>query len=102
MPVSNAREDSPRNRYLIEPEAFREAQAALEREALEVIGVYHSHPDHPARPSAFDQEHAWPRLSYLIVPVAQGASGEARSWVLEDDRDKFVEEPIIMEEPVAT
>jgi proteasome lid subunit RPN8/RPN11 len=102
VPVPNARDDSPRNRYLIEPEEFLRAQATLEREGLDVVGVYHSHPDHPARPSAFDEEHAWPRLSYVIVGVTRGAAADARSWVLADDRDGFVEESIIIEERVAT
>jgi proteasome lid subunit RPN8/RPN11 len=102
VPIPNARDDSPRNRYLIEPDAFRRAQAELDRDGLDVIGVYHSHPDHPARPSPFDQEHAWPRLSYLIVAVAGGAAQDARSWILEDDRGRFVEEQIIIEERVAT
>jgi proteasome lid subunit RPN8/RPN11 len=100
--IPNAREDSPQNRYLIEPEAFRRAQQALAEHGHDVIGVYHSHPDHPARPSAFDQEHAWPRLSYVIVAVAKGSAQDVRSWVLADDRDQFAEEPIITEERVAT
>ncbi len=102
VPIANAREDSPQNRYLIEPDEFRQAQRTLEQHGHEVIGVYHSHPDHPARPSAFDQEHAWPRLSYVIVAVAGGVAQDARSWVLDDDRDRFAEEPIITEERVAT
>ena len=102
VPVLNARSDSPRNRYLIEPDDFLRAQRALDRDGLEVVGVYHSHPDHPARPSAFDEEQAWPRLSYIIVSVARGAAADARSWVLADDRGGFTEEPITIEERVAT
>jgi len=102
VPVPNARSDSPRNRYLIEPVDFLRAQTALDRDGLDVVGVYHSHPDHPARPSAFDEEHAWPRLSYIIVSVARGAAGDARSWVLADDRGGFSEEPITIEERVAS
>lgn len=102
VPIPNARHDSPQNRYLIEPDAFRRAYTALQQDGLDVIGVYHSHPDHPARPSAFDQEHAWPRLSYVIVAVARGSAHDARSWVLDDDRGSFTEESIILEERVAT
>ena len=102
VPMSNARQDSPHNRYLIEPEAFLHAAGKLEREGLEVLGVYHSHPDHPARPSAFDAEHAWPRLSYVIVRVDGGRAGDTNSWVLADDRGSFGEEPIHIQERMAS
>src|SRR2546430_8129940 len=64
-----------------------------DRDGLEVIGVYHSHPDHPPAPSAFDREHAWPWLSYVIVGVGQGRAGEVKSWVLAHDRGTFDQEP---------
>src|SRR5207249_1881834 len=67
VPLVNQRTDAARNRYLIDPESFRRAQEKLDRDGLEVIGVYHSHPDHAAAPSTFDREHAWPWLSYVIV-----------------------------------
>jgi proteasome lid subunit RPN8/RPN11 len=98
IPVANARLDSPRNRYLIEPEAFRQATDELGRTGLDVLGVYHSHPDHPAQPSAFDREHAWPRLSYVIVSVAGGKSGALKHWVLDDDRAAFHEEAVTINE----
>ena len=59
-----------------------------------MVGYYHSHPDHPSRPSDFDREHAWPGLSYLIVSVQKGRAADARSWRLADDRDRFDEETI--------
>jgi proteasome lid subunit RPN8/RPN11 len=102
VPLANARHDSPENRYLIEPDVFRRAADALERGGLEVLGVYHSHPDHPARPSAFDRDHAWPRLSYVIVRVDRGGAADTNSWVLADDRASFDQEPIIIEERMAS
>src|SRR6059036_4255900 len=98
VPLANQRTDAARNRYLIDPEAFRRAQARLDRDGLEVLGVYHSHPDHPPAPSAFDREHAWPWLSYVIVGVARGHAGELKSWVLADDRGTFEEETLTTEE----
>ncbi len=94
VPVPNARADAPHHRYLIDPDAFRRAQETLDRDGFEVIGVYHSHPDHPPVPSAFDREHAWPWLSYVIVEIRAGRAGEHRSWVLADDRRTFAEETI--------
>ena len=98
VPLANQRTDSARNRYLIDPVSFRRAQERLDRDGLEVIGVYHSHPDHPPTPSAFDREHAWPWLSYLILGVARGRAGEIKSWTLSQDRAAFAEEPITIEE----
>ena len=98
VPLSNARRDTPRTRSLIAPEAFRRAEARLARDGLEVVGVYHSHPDHPPVPSAFDREHAWPWLSYVIVGVARGGAQDTRSWTLADDRRAFSEEPLIIED----
>ena len=87
-PVTNRRTDDPR-RYLISAEDLRGAARELESSGLEVIGFYHSHPDHPAVPSGFDQEHAWPWYSYLIVQVEGGRSGDIASWVLKDDRSEM-------------
>jgi proteasome lid subunit RPN8/RPN11 len=98
VPLGNQRTDSARNRYLIDPDSFRRAQQRLDRDGLEVIGVYHSHPDHAPAPSAFDREHAWPWLSYVIVGVDRGRAGTMRSWVLTDDRGGFDEETITIEE----
>src|SRR6202049_5364545 len=68
--------------------AHKEARAA----GLSVVGYYHSHPDHPAEPSEFDREHAWPGLSYLIVAVRRGQVDRARLWRWREDRERFFEE----------
>src|SRR5256886_13554517 len=98
VPLVNQRTDSARNRYLIDPESFRRAQEKLDRDGLEVIGGYHSHPDHPPAPSAFDREHAWPWLSYVIVGVGHGPAGDPKGWVLADDRGTFAEESLTIQE----
>jgi proteasome lid subunit RPN8/RPN11 len=56
---------------------------------LEVLGYYHSHPDHPARPSINDREHAWPWYSYVIISVERGIPKDLTSWVLAEDRGAF-------------
>ena len=93
-PVGNAREDSPRNRYLIEPRELLAVEGEARARGLDVIGVYHSHPDHPARPSEFDREHAFPWWSYIIVSVQQGEPKDLTSWTLREDRSMFDPEPI--------
>jgi len=90
----NRREDSPRNRFAVTPEDVLDAEKAARGHGLDVIGWYHSHPDHPARPSQFDREHAWPWYSYVIVSVMAGTPAEMTSWRLNDDRQDYSPEHI--------
>ena len=94
LPVDNERQDSRHNRYVINPETVLAAHKEARAAGADVVGYYHSHPDHPSKPSDFDREHAWPGLSYLIVSVQKGRAVDARSWRLADDRDQFDEEII--------
>jgi proteasome lid subunit RPN8/RPN11 len=84
VPMVNRRVDD-QHRYLISPDDLLRTTTELRRSALEVLGYYHSHPDHPAEPSEFDSEHAWPWYSYIIVRVDRGRGTELTSWVLEED-----------------
>ncbi len=95
FPLTNRRDDSPRNRFAITAEDFRAAERAAAESGLELVGWHHSHPDHPARPSEFDREHAWPWYSYVIVSVAAGAPRDMTSWLLADDRTHFEPEEIV-------
>lgn len=96
LPVENQREEAARrNRYLIPPEVVADGEEIAEQKGLEVIGFFHSHPDHPARPSAFDREHAWPWYSYVITSVERGHASGSRAWRLLDDRSQFVEEEMV-------
>ncbi len=95
LPLSNAREDEARhNRYLIAPEDYLNAEVTADKLGLSLIGVFHSHPDHPNRPSEFDREWAQPFFSYVITSVQSGRAVESRSWRLVEDRSQFVEEKI--------
>ena len=94
FPLVNRRDDSPRNRFAVTADDVREAEKAARQQGLEVVGWYHSHPDHPARPSQFDREHAWPWYSYVIVSVMSGKPAEMTSWRLNDDRQDYSPETI--------
>lgn len=95
FPLANSREDEARhNRYLITPEDYLKAELAADGLGLSLIGVFHSHPDHPNRPSEFDREWAQPYFSYVITSVQSGKAIESRSWRLVEDRSKFEEEEI--------
>ncbi len=89
LPLQDPGRESEKNRFLIDPlEQMRVERDARSRE-LEVVGYYHSHPDHPSRPSIYDRDHAWPWYSYVILSVEQGKSAELTSWVLSEDRAHF-------------
>lgn len=99
VPMTNGRtvDGAAKNRYLIAPDDYRSAEREAVVAGLEIVGVYHSHPDVAARPSAYDEEHAWPWFGYLIVSVAAGEVVEERAWELTDDR-RFVERTLDIEE----
>jgi proteasome lid subunit RPN8/RPN11 len=95
-PVSNAREQEARhNRSLILPGEYVRGERYARGRGLEVVGNYHSHPDHPAEPSQFDLDHAWPTWSYIIVSVGAGRARDLRSWEMRADRSRFDEEEIL-------
>jgi len=102
FPLVNRRDDSPRNRFAVTAEDVLEAEKAARQQSLDVVGWYHSHPDHPARPSQFDREHAWPWYSYVIVSVMSGAPAEMTSWRLNDDRRDYSPECIEIGNPAAS
>ena len=89
----NRRTDDP-HRYLIAPDDLRRLQGEVRAAGLEIVGYYHSHPDHPAAPSAFDADHAWPWYSYVIVRIDRGRGAELASWVLCDDRPQMLPESL--------
>jgi proteasome lid subunit RPN8/RPN11 len=92
---SNAREDNARhNRYLLTPQDYLHGEQEASNLGLDVLGIFHSHPDHPNRPSEFDREWAIPWFSYVITSVQAGNAVDSRSWLLSDDRSQFFEEEI--------
>ncbi|HTW55212.1 MAG TPA: Mov34/MPN/PAD-1 family protein [Thermoplasmata archaeon] len=94
-PAPNESVGERRRRFVIPPEELRAAERRAEAAGRVVSGFYHSHPDHPARPSAYDQEHAWPWYAYVIVAItASGAPGPAGGFELHADRREFEERPL--------
>lgn len=104
LPLSNSRESAARhNRYLITPQDMLRGEQEAVRLGLDVIGVFHSHPDSPNRPSEFDREWALPWFSYLITTVTAGQAQGSRSWRLQEDRSQFNEESVaVFPEPTTS
>ena len=99
LPLVNEREAGARhNRYQLSPQDYLQGEEIAENMGLTVLGVFHSHPDHPNRPSEFDRQQAWPNFSYLITSVLKGKVIESRSWRLIEDRKAFNEEQIAVVE----
>ena len=94
LALPNAATETPRRRFRIGPRDYRTAERRARERGAELLGFYHSHPDHPARPSQYDLDHAWPVFAYVIVSVAEGRPGALTSWRLREDRSAFDEEPV--------
>jgi proteasome lid subunit RPN8/RPN11 len=95
LPLMNSREDAARhNRYLLTAEDYLKGEQEAMHRGVDVLGVFHSHPDHPNQPSEFDREWAMPWFSYIITSVQAGKAAGSRSWLLQEDRSKFIEEEI--------
>ena len=95
LPISNQREAEARhNRFLIGPMEMLKGEREARARGLDIVGIYHSHPDVAAVPSQFDLDHAWPVYSYIIVTSHADRTGDLRSWQLREDRSGFEEEAI--------
>ncbi|GAB1471370.1 M67 family metallopeptidase [Chloroflexota bacterium] len=93
--LPNAREDEARhNRFLFTPQDYMKAETKALELGMDLIGVFHSHPDSPNTPSEYDREWAQPFFSYIISRVDGGKSISHRSWRLVEDRSKYDEEAI--------
>jgi proteasome lid subunit RPN8/RPN11 len=94
LALPNTTEEGPRRRFKVRPQDYRAAEGRATQVGAELLGFYHSHPDHPARPSQYDLDYAWPFFSYVIVSVREGVSGDMTSWRLREDRSAFDQEDL--------
>ena len=106
VPLPNTTEEGPRRRFLVRASDYQLAERRAAEMGGELLGFYHSHPDHPARPSQYDLDHAWPTFAYIIVSVvganaddpsrqsgepSRAAAADLTVWFLKDDRSSFEE-----------
>ena len=82
-----------KDRFELDPGDFVKVDHAARERGLSIVGIWHSHPDHPARPSETDRQAAWGGWSYLILSVNGKGVDELRSWRLVEQR--FSEETIL-------
>ena len=95
--IDNLQEDNRRRRFLITPKQYLQAERAASERNLQLLGFYHSHPDHPAIPSEFDREHALPWFTYIVLSIAHGEAKVMTAWLLSESRDRFNETPLSIE-----
>jgi proteasome lid subunit RPN8/RPN11 len=95
LPLPNARESTARhNRYILTPQDYLVGEKQADELKLTLLGVFHSHPDHPNQPSEYDRDWAQPFFSYVITNIQAGTATDTRSWRLLEDRSAFIEEPL--------
>lgn len=87
----NLNTERAHDRYDLDPVSFKEADEWARKNGMEIVGIYHSHPDHPSLPSETDRQRAWPEWVYMIFSINGGKYNDARAWVLEDFDSQFIE-----------
>lgn len=90
----NINRERSRDRYLLDPADIVRADREARERDLDVVGFWHSHPDHPARPSQFDTDHAWLDYVYLIVNSVRGDTGDLNGFTLQDEGGPFIALPL--------
>jgi len=89
LPLPNAEASSPRTRFTVSPRDYLAVEERVDARGLLLLGFWHSHPDHPARPSATDRVHAWPGLLTLVIAVDRGEPGEMTAWDVPGQEEPF-------------
>ncbi|HET9130656.1 MAG TPA: Mov34/MPN/PAD-1 family protein, partial [Terriglobia bacterium] len=93
----NLNSEKPRVQYKLDEKCFLQVTNEFAGSPFEIVGIYHSHPDHPSRASQTDTDAAHPGYSYVIVSVQNGKVAGGQSWDLNDRERKFYEEPLVIE-----
>lgn len=95
LPIENKWDaEEQYHRFLLTPQDMLRGEQEAAQRGLDVIGIFHSHPDHPAEPSGFDRDWALPYYSYIITTISKGTPTRSRSWLLKEDRSGYDEEKI--------
>jgi proteasome lid subunit RPN8/RPN11 len=87
--LANVEESMPRTRFTVSPLDYLAAENGADARGLKLLGFWHSHPDHPARPSPTDRAYAWPGLLTLVIGVDRGDPGEMTAWEVPGQEEPF-------------
>jgi len=94
--VSNLNTQRKQDRYELDPKAFQKIDQQAQKKGLQILGVFHSHPDHPSKPSETDRSQAWEEYSYVILSVEEKQVISCQSWILNEETNEFEEEKIVV------
>ena len=97
-PTPNRHATRARDRYQVDPREILRLDRAAQGQGHEVVGFYHSHPDHPPAPSPTDAAQAWHGYLYLIVAVAAGGHTETKAWTYDEESRQFQEWPLELDQ----
>jgi proteasome lid subunit RPN8/RPN11 len=98
IPLPNRETDAPRRRFTVSPMDYLAVEDTADQCGLKLVGFWHSHPDHPARPSETDRQYAWPGLLTLVIAVEKGEPRALTAWAVDGDAAPFHELPLVIEE----
>ena len=96
-PAANRTANGKRDRYEIDPGEILHLAQIGEKLRCEIVGFYHSHPDHEPVPSASDLARAWPAYAYLIIGIDAEDSAQTRAWIYDEDTHQYYEQPIVLD-----
>ena len=92
----NNQDENRRRRFFVTPKQYLQAERLASENSLELLGFYHSHPDHPAIPSEYDRDHALPWFTYVIVSIMDREAKGIAAWLLSEDRSHFNEREMLV------
>lgn len=93
----NVAETNRERRYVIDPQEWLAVEKGLAGTGREILGFYHSHPNHPASPSEFDRGHAWPWYAYVILSIVDRVPKDLRAWSLDGESQRFHPDELAIE-----
>ena len=93
--AKNLNTERAHDRYDLDPKDYLAADKRARDNGWDIVGFYHSHPDHPARPSQTDRDAAWPGYSYVIIAVEDGTPADVNSFTLPDEESPFEDEELV-------
>ena len=94
----NLNTERAHDRYEMDPKCWLNTEREFDNSPWSIVGIYHSHPDHPSRASQTDTDAAWPNYSYIIASVQKGTVASTQSWLLNEAEKRFYEEPLVVDE----
>ncbi len=102
LALPNQDADSPRTRFAVSPRDYMAVESAADARGVRLLGFWHSHPDHPARPSATDRRYAWEGLLTVVIAVEHGTPRDVTAWDVPGQDEPFRQLALVVDAPEST